>query len=339
MTTKPVNSWDRDLLTIGGQLLQTSLWGTFKERHGWHAERVRVRTSAGLGMAQILFKSRGPVSYGYIPRGPAFESANAELAQTLFDAIDGVCADHRALGLIVEPDSPLPLQGRYSDWGFVRGPAHIQPERTVKVPLGSDDELMAQMHSKTRYNVRLALRRGVTIEQVADPTHKHVSTFYDLLLDTAGRNAFAVHTVAYYQDFLEIFGDHAVLMFAMVEGTPVAGAIAARFGDEAVYMYGGSSTKLRAHGAAFYLQYEIMRWARDQGSTRYDMWGIPPHDPESSVAESGTRLASSHGDDWRGLYEFKVRFGGEQVRYPPTLERRYHPYLAAIARRFSRLTG
>ena len=339
MTDQTHNSWDRDLLSLGGQLLQTRLWGTFKERHGWHAERVRVRTSAGLGMAQILFKQRGPVSYGYVPRGPAFAAADAELAQTLFDAIDEVCAEHRALGLIVEPDSPLPLLGRYSDWGFVRGPAHIQPERTVKVPLGPDDALMAQMHAKTRYNVRMALRRGVTVEHVAAPTREQVSAFYDLLLDTAGRNAFAVHTVDYYLDFLEIFGDRAVLMFAMVDDAPVAGAIAARFGEEAVYMYGGSSTKLRAHGAAFYLQYEIMRWARDQGSTRYDMWGIPPHDPESSVAESGTKLASSRGDDWRGLYEFKVRFGGEQVRYPPTLERRYHPYLGAIARRFSQLAG
>lgn len=339
MNSEPLTSWDRDLLALDGHLLQTSRWGTFKERHGWHAERVRVRTGAGLGMAQILFKQRGPVSYGYIPRGPALAKTNADLAQTLFDAIDDVCAKHRALGLIVEPDSPLPLLGRYSDWGFVRGPGHIQPERTVKVRLGPDDALMAQMHAKTRYNVRLALRRSVTVEPVTSPTPEQISTFYDLLVDTAGRNAFAVHTVAYYLDFLDIFGPNAILMFALVEGTPVAGAIAARFGDEAVYMYGGSSTKLRAHGAAFYLQYEIMRWARDQGSTRYDMWGIPPHDPESSVAESGTRLASSHGDDWRGLYEFKVRFGGDQVRYPPTLERRYHPYLGAIARRISQISG
>lgn len=329
-------AWDRDLLKLNGHLLQSSRWGRLKERHGWSAERIQVCNRAGVGMAQVLFKARGPVSYGYIPRGPALSAANAALAQTLFTAIDDVCRRHRALGLIVEPDRPLPLLGRYSDWGFVRGPAAIQPERTVKVPLGSDEALMAQMHAKTRYNVRMALRRGVTTRQA---TREEVAIFYDLLLDTAGRNAFAVHSLDYYRDVVELFGDDAVLMFAVVEETPVAGAIVARFGDEAIYMYGASSTKLRAHGAAFYLQYELMRWARERGSSRYDMWGIPPHDPDTSVAESGVKLASSHGDDLRGLYEFKVRFGGEQVRYPPLLERRYHPLLGAVARRFSRMTG
>ena len=149
---------------------------------------------------------------------------------------------------------------------------------------------MAQMHAKTRYNVRMALRRGVTTKQ-APPTREQVGAFYDLLLDTAGRNAFAVHSVEYYLDFLEIFGDDAVLIFALVEETPVAGTIAARFGEEAVYMYGGSSTRLRAHGAAFYLQFEVMRWARECGSARYDMWGIPAHDPESSAADSGVKTS------------------------------------------------
>lgn len=336
--TSAATAWDRDLLALDGHLLQTSRWGDLKQRHGWDVERVRVQARAGTGMAQILFKVRGPLSYGYVPRGPALSAADAELAQTLLAAIDDVCSQHRALGLIVEPDSPLPLLGSYSDWGFVRGPAHIQPERTVKVRLGPDDELMAQMHPKTRYNVRLALRRGVTARQAA-PAPDQVEIFYDLLLDTAGRNAFAVHSASYYLDFLEIFGDDALLVFAIVDDLPVAGAVAARFGDEAVYMYGGSSTKHRAHGAAFYLQFEIMRWARERGSTRYDMWGIPAHDPNSSVAESGVKLASSHGDDWRGLHEFKVRFGGDQVRYPPVLERRYHPFVGALARRLSQMSG
>lgn len=332
------STWDRELLAINGHLLQSSPWGQLKQRHGWEAEQIHVQNGAGIGMAQVLFKARGPLSYGYIPRGPAISAANSELALTLFAAIDDVCRRHHALGVIVEPDRPLPLLGRYSDWGFARGPVAIQPERTVKVSLGSDEALLAQMHAKTRYNVRMALRRGVTTKHAA-ATRADVGTFYDLLLDTATRNAFAVHSLDYYLDILDLFGDDAVLMFALVEDVPVAGAIAARFGDEAIYMYGASSTRLRAHGAAFYLQYELMRWARDRGSTRYDMWGIPARDPESSVADSGEKLASSHGDDWRGIYEFKVRFGGEQVRYPPLLERRYHPVLGALARRFSRISG
>lgn len=160
-----------------------------------------------------------------------------------------------------------------------------------------------------------------------------LETFYDLLRDTADRNAFGIHERGYYDDFMRIFGDAAVLLFAIVEEVPAAGLIAARFGEEAIYMYGASSTRYRAHGAGFYLQYEAMRWARENGCSRYDLWGIPAHDPPSTEVDEGDRVAGTRGDDWRGLYEFKVRFGGEIVRYPPTLERRYHPLLAVLARR------
>jgi lipid II:glycine glycyltransferase (peptidoglycan interpeptide bridge formation enzyme) len=186
------------------------------------------------------------------------------------------------------------------------------------------------MHQKTRYSVRLADRRGVRIERGAPA--RDVGEFYELLRDTSKRNDFRIHDEAYYQDFLRIFGDNAILMFAIVDGVRAAGLIAARFGREAIYMYGGSSTVHRAHGAAFRLQYEAMRWARDFGCSRYDLWGIPAEDP-ITTGEQGDRVAGTRGDDWRGLYKFKVGFGGDAVVYPPTLERRYHPLAAFLARR------
>ena len=338
MITSSSAAWDDALLAADGHLLQSWRWGAFKAHQSWDVERVVVEGESGMGLAQVLFKRRGPASYGYIPRGPAFSVPEPTLARDLFRAIDEVCRRRFALGLIVEPDVPLPFTGRYSAAGFVRGPTHIQPARTVKVRLGTDDELLARMHPKTKYNVRLAMRRGVTSRR-SDGDRDDVATFFALLEDTARRNAFAVHAASYYRDFLTMFDRHALLIFALVDEIPVAGAIAARFGTEAVYMYGGSSSRHRAHGAAFYLQYEIMRWARENGCARYDMWGIPEYDPESSVAAGGEKLASSHGDDWRGLYEFKTRFGGDQVRYPPVLERRYHPLLRRIARQIAQEAG
>jgi lipid II:glycine glycyltransferase (peptidoglycan interpeptide bridge formation enzyme) len=77
-----------------------------------------------------------------------------------------------------------------------------------------------------------------------------------------------------------------------------------------------------------------MRWARSRGARRYDLWGIPEYDPDTSVSESGDRLAASIRTDRRGLYEFKTRFGGQIVRSPAPLERIYHPLLARMARRF-----
>jgi peptidoglycan pentaglycine glycine transferase (the first glycine) len=218
------------------------------------------------------------------------------------------------------------------------GPNPIQPARSVKIDLLDDQSLIDQMHPKTRYNVRLAARRGV-VTRIAEQPEDSVAQFYDMLQDTASRNEFVVHAVDYYREFLRTFADDACLLFAEIDGTPVAGSIAAVFGEEGIYMYGASSTQQRAHGAAFLLQHEAMRWARSRGARRYDLWGIPEYDPESSVNESGDRLAASTGNDRRGLYEFKTRFGGTIVRYPPPLERVYHPLLARLVRRFYRPEG
>jgi lipid II:glycine glycyltransferase (peptidoglycan interpeptide bridge formation enzyme) len=189
------------------------------------------------------------------------------------------------------------------------------------------------MHPKTRYNVRLAQRRGVTTRVVA-PTDDAIDVLYGLLLETAARNDFLIHSRDYYRAFFHKFGAEAGLLFAQVEDRPVAAAVVVAFGAEAVYMYGASSTTDRAHGAAFYLQFEAMRWARDRGCKRYDLWGIPDQDPVSSRGASGDRLASTSGRDRRGLYEFKTRFGGQIICYPRALERRYVPLLAALARRY-----
>ncbi len=333
--THDAEAWNGHLERLDGHLLQSWEWGEFKNRYGWRAERVTYpKTGEPLAMAQVLFQFRGPVSVGYIPRGPAFADGDGDAITALFEAIDRVAKQHRALYLIVEPNSQLPLSGTFKQNGFVRGLDIYQPDRTVQVPLLEDDALLKQMHQKTRYSVRLASRRGVELD-VPEDRATAAADFYALLRETSERNEFGIHPASYYADFLQIMGDRATLLLARYEGHLAAGVIAARFGREAVYMYGGSSTEFRAHGAAFMLQFEAMRWGREQGSEIYDLWGIPSQDPESTGLEGG-RVASTKGDDWRGLYKFKIGFGGEIVRYPTPIERRYHPFLTAAARRMVR---
>ena len=332
LVTNDPAAWDEAVLANGGHLLQSWRWGAFKERFGWQVERIAAQDDGGLALAQILFRRKAGVAIGYIPRGPVVPGHDGAAMANLWPAIDDWARRRRALTIIIEPDDELPAV-QATMVAMTQGPEPIQPSRTVKTPLCDDDALMAQMHAKTRYNVRMAKRRNVVC-RIADHTEDSIELFYELLQDTAARNAFAVHDRAYYREFLRQFGPDAVLMFAEVDGRVAAGAVAAVFGKEAIYMYGASSTKERANGAGFLLQYEMMRWARDRGALRYDLWGIPEYDPESTVSESGDRLASSHGGDWRGIYEFKTRFGGEIVRYPAPVERRYHPVLASLARRF-----
>jgi peptidoglycan pentaglycine glycine transferase (the first glycine) len=325
-------AWDAAVRANGGHLLQSWRWGAFKEHFGWRVARFAADGEEGVALAQVLYRGKAGVTVGYIPRGPVLPGHDTEAMANLWSRIDEWARRRRALTIIVEPDDELPVPpGR--DTLLVPGPDPIQPARSVKTRLCDDDGLMAQMHSKTRYNVRMAKRREVSC-RLADHSDESVTAFYGLLQDTASRNAFAVHEVDYYREFLHQFDRDALLMFAEIEGRVVAGVIAAVFGEEAIYLYGASSTKDRANGAGFLLQYEAMRWARDRGAHRYDMWGIPKYDPKSTVGEGGDRLASSHGGDWRGIYEFKTRFGGEIVQYPRPVERRYRPLLASLARRF-----
>ncbi len=236
---------------------------------------------------------------------------------------------------LVEPDREIGLDGTYREAGVAVVPGHQQPGRTVKLPLGSDDAILAQMRQKTRYNVRLAQRRGVHVE-VRDVSA--IEEFHLLMRDTSDRNEFGIHPVDYYRDFLEMMGDRAVMLFALVGGEAIAATlIAARFGHEAIYMYGASSTEHRAHGAAFLLQFTAMQWARDWGCDTYDLWGIPEEDPEPSSETS--EAERTRGDDWRGLHRFKIGFGGEIVSYPPMFERRHVPVVPAIVRRLSPVIG
>ncbi len=334
----PAEAWDARLREHGGHLLQSWAWGEFKQRHGWSAERVLVEGKAGTAMAQVLFRQRGPLSVGYIPRGPMFAGDVGALWPELWALMDQVARRRRAISVIVEADAPLGLPGTFRDAGVVAGPGHFQPERTVAVPLLDDEPLLTQMHQKTRYSVRLAYRRGVEIREM-ERSRDSTATFYGLMQDTSQRNDFGIHSLDYYHDFMQLFGDDAVMLGAWSDGNLAAVLIGAAFGEEALYMYGASSTKHRAHGAAFALQFEAMKWGRRRGCRRYDLWGIPPHDPESMRTEHPDKIAGTRGSDWRGLYRFKTGFGGEIVSYPKTMERRYMPVLPWLARRLHIIHG
>lgn len=332
ITTSP-ELWDAALREHGGHLLQSWKWGEFKSRYGWQPERIHIQTPAGQAFAQVLFRSRGPISLGYCPRGPLIVGDKNALWPELRAAVDAVARRRRAMNVIFEPDVPMLASDDLSGTGLKPGPEHNQPGRTVMLPLGTDDAMLKQMHQKTRYSVRLAMRRGVELEIKDSHDQGAVDAFYGLLADTANRNEFEVHSRSYYEDFLDVFGDDAYFIFARFEGNLCAVVISAAFGDKATYMYGASSTEHRGHGAAFLLQFEAMKWARERGCDSYDLWGIPMVDPDSVTTEDKSSIAGTKGDDWRGIYRFKTGFGGTIVSYPPTLEREYIPGLPWLARK------
>jgi hypothetical protein len=272
-------------------------------------KRLRIEGSWGIALAQVLLKTAGPISFAHVPRGPVIKGDIEAALSELVPVIDDVCRRHRAVSLIVELDKPLSLEEAPRRSWFIDGPPHLHPARTVRVRLQDDANLLAGMHATTRYHVRRAKRHGVLVEQAGDDDATRAA-LYELLADTSRRNGFPIHSRTYYDDIFRLFGDDAVLMMARIDDTLAAGCLVVQFGDEAIYLHGGSSTEHRSQGAAHYLQFEAMRWARERGCQSYDLWGIATP----------------------GLFQFKTGFGGEVLDYPPTLERRYRPILAAITR-------
>lgn len=319
----PGADWDATLQRLGGDLLQSWRWGEFKQRHGWDAERIQVAGPNGDGMAQVLFRQCGWFALAYVPRGPVIAERDTA-APELLEAIDETCARHRTIVLIIEPDHPLPLAWTGEGSAFVRGPEPFQACRTVKVPLAPDADLLAQMRKDTRYNILHAQRRGTTVERGSVEPWA-IQTFYRLMQETSQRNGFGIHACSYYEDFLRIFEDQAILLFSRVDSSVTAGLIAARCGNEARSMYAGSASSHRSRGHTTLLRFEAMRWAREQGCTLYDLGGIAPAPP----------TVGGRGSDLDGVEQFKVGFGGEIIAYPPTVEHRYEPGLAWLLRRFS----
>ncbi len=330
--------WDQRVTsTPGGHVLQSWAWGELKACFGWRVERVAV----GSACAQVLYRSLpgGLGTIAYVPRGPAVDYAgllDEAGLRYLLDAIRPLARRRRALCLKIEPNladdaaSAVPLAERLSALGFRPSPQTIQPRRTILVDLdGEPEALLKRMKQKTRYNIRLAARKGVTVRS-GDGTD--LPAFYRLMEITAKRDGFGIHSQAYYEAAHRLFvpSDRGCLLLAEYEGQLLAGLVAFAFGDMACYMYGASSDEGRNLMPTYLLQWESMLWARERGCRTYDLWGVP--DEDEATLEAGFTRRS---DGLWGVYRFKRGFGGRLVRtvgawdlvYAPL---RYRLFTAAV---------
>lgn len=309
-------------------LLQTSAWGSLKSHFGWNP--VYFTSQAGAGNtssgAQVLFR-RLPLGFSlaYIPKGPV---GNGDW-HNLWSVIDQKCRALKAVFLKAEPDQivfpddtsevnnqPVSL----GSFGFRPSPQSIQPRRTLLVDLtGTEELILSRMKQKTRYNIRLAIKRGVLAHASAD-----VDTFYRLMQLTGERDAFGVHSLEYYRRAYELFHPlgQCELFLAEYEGEPLAGLMVFMRGKRAWYFYGASSDERRELMPAYLLQWEAMRWAKAQGCTLYDLWGVPDLNEDDLEA----KFASQPGGLW-GVYRFKRGFGGQLVRTEGAWDRVYKPVM------------
>lgn len=300
-------------------LLQTTAWGDLKSEFGWDVARL----ANGKAGAQVLFR-RLPLGFtlAYIPKGPVGERGRW---RDLWPKLDSLCRQRKAILLKVEPDLWETVGGNetVSPEDFRVSGHAIQPPRTILVNLeAEEDALLARMKQKTRYNIRLALKKGVIVRTSSD-----LDKFYRLLQVTGERNEFGVHSNDYYQRAYELFHPHGEceLFLAEFQHEPLAAIMVFSHGQRAWYFYGASAALHRQRMPSYLLQWEAMRWARNHGCKEYDLWGVPDADQETLEASFTER---SNGL-W-GVYRFKRGFGGQLRRSPGPWDRVYQPVMYAF---------
>jgi lipid II:glycine glycyltransferase (peptidoglycan interpeptide bridge formation enzyme) len=318
--------WDTFLTPfVDAHLLQTPAWGALKADFGWEPTWLVAGNSVG---AQVLFRKL-PFGYkvAYIPKGPVgYESAVQSQLSDFWAELDSLCQERKAVFVKVELD----LWEKKADEikppeGFYPCENATQPQRTLVLDINTDEEtILARMKQKTRYNIRLAGRKGVTVHPWDD-----IAGFYRMMQVTGERDAFGVHTQAYYQRAYELFhpDGECELLVAEYEQVPLAALMVFAKGQRAWYFYGASADKHRNLMPTYLLQWEAIRWARARGCRIYDLWGVPDVELETLETQFTDRA-----DGLWGVYRFKRGFGGEIHRATDPWERIYNPLLYSFYR-------
>jgi len=321
----------------GRHVLQSSQWGQLKERFGWQVARLAIEHQGQwLAGAQVLFRSLGPQTIAYVPKGPIADWADAEATQALLEALHSLCRQRRAILLKIEPDlaeDPASVH-QLTEVGFRPSPQTIQPQCSIVLDMTPDaEDILARMKSKTRYNIRLAARRGV---MVREGTAEDLPGFYRLMQTTGERDGFGIHSEQYYETAHQLFVPQglAKLFLAAFEDELLGGIMPFAFGQKAWYMYGASSDEHRNLMPNYLLQWEAIKWAKDCGCLTYDLWGIP--DEEEAVLE---REFLKRSDGLWGVYRFKRGFGGQVVHYLGAYDYVYSPLLYRLYNKLVQLGG
>lgn len=312
-----------DLLTAlpGVHILQTSYWARIKARVGWKAEYLVWKDIRGNIKAASLVLIKNVPLIGrlretciiYTPRGPVLDWADSSLASRVLQDLIDFGRRKKAIFLKIDPDLPIAfgLPGSESftkvatgqnivyklladNWRYSTDQIQFKNSIILDISL-PETELLSRMKQKTRYNISLAARKGVTIRQ------GDLSDFpilYRMYAQTALRDGFAIRDEEYYRFVWEMLynANMAMPILAEVDGQPVSALILFMYAKKAYYFYGMSTGEQKDKMPNHLLQWEAIRYAKNAGCLKYDFWGAPDTFTEE--------------DSMWGVFRFKDGFSG-----------------------------
>jgi lipid II:glycine glycyltransferase (peptidoglycan interpeptide bridge formation enzyme) len=319
------DGWNDRLATLSNPpLLQTAEWAKVKGNFGWQAIPIEWLNEHGTtaAMASVLKKQvevkgvRLPLSVLYIPKGPVLDWANTKLAEQVLADIKKLAKKEKAIFLKIDPDiitntfsnqetlvearSEQTGDAHYvfcDEWKFSQD--QIQFRNTITIDLTKDeDTLLGDMKQKTRYNIRLAGRKGVSVRE---GNWEDFPMLYRMYAQTSMRDGFIIRHEKYYLDVWRVFFDQRMLtpLIAEYDGEPLAGLMLFHFDRTAYYIYGMSTNEHRNLMPTYLLQWAAIQKAKSIGCGIYDLWGAP-----NTIEES---------DPMWGVYRFKIGLGGQTV--------------------------
>lgn len=279
--------------SLHGTLWQSAAWARYQRALG---RSVRIYERGGASALVIIDRTVGGFSTWDIPRGPLWSGQWSTVSDELLQRIIDDAKADGCMELTLSPVAALPTD-RYPLTASLR---HVHAEATRIIDLRpAEADILAQMHPKGRYNIGLAEKHGVTVREGGA---EDVDVFYGLLETTGSRDGFKISQKSHYTRFLDALEGSFILIASSAE-KPVAGLIGVIWNGTGIYYYGASSYEDRSLMAPYLLQREAMRLCKAAGCTTYDLLGISPD-------------SAPYEDPWRGITDFKRKFGGTVMTYP-----------------------
>lgn len=295
-----------------GHFLQSPEWAKLKSE--WKNEVVLSEDKDGniKGAMSILIRKLPYInsSIMYSPRGPVCDIHDKETFQDLVNGAKELAKKHNAFILRVDPDIPdndeefkkiaqevgFKLKENVKDFSEVIQPRYVF---RLNVKGKTEEELLKSFHEKTRYNIRLAGRKGVTIR---DGNREDLKDFYKIMQETGNRDNFLIRPLEYFEEMYDCMGkDYLRVIMADYNGKPISGAIAIYYGNKVWYLYGASSNENRNVMPNYLVQWEMIKWALEKKCDIYDFRGVSGHVDE-------------HHPQY-GIYKFKKGFNGDFVEF------------------------
>ena len=296
-----------------------------KVKSNWKHEIILAEDERGNIIGSLCVLIRKIPIFGnimYSSRGPVCDIHNIEVLKQLTDGAKELAKKYKAIVLRIEPDiksEDKDFRNLVTSLGYkIKDDAknfreEIQPRYVFRLDIKgkTEEEIFANFHQKTRYNVRLATKKGVVVKE---GTREDLKEFHKIMVETGKRDGFIIRPLEYFEKMYDCLApNHMKLLMAYYEDKPISGVIPIIYGNKTWYLYGASSNEYRNLMPNYLLQWEMIKMAINNKSDIYDFRGVP-----------------GNVDEKNGLYRFKKGFGGEFTEFIGEIYIPFKPIMYAL---------